>query len=282
MNQRIFGAPRRILQTYNTFTKMHCEKKLKKPSLCYQCFSSRLYGHVNKTNQTYANLFVRLLSTTPKRPIKRGPVTWVSLAVFLLAGGGTVAYVRFLKQEKEKEREKERARSVGKAAIGGPFELIDTNGKVVSNEDLKGKWLLIYFGFCHCPDICPDQLEKMATVIEKIESMKNLPTLQPVFITVDPIRDTKENIKEYLKDFHPRMIGLTGSEEQVKKVCKTFRVYYSAGPRDDDDDYIVDHTIIMYLLNADGDFIDYYGQNRTIQEIVGSISTKMVMAKKKT
>jgi len=212
---------------------------------------------------------------------KRSPVTWASLAVFLVTGGVIVFYVKNLKELKEIEREKERTKSIGKAAIGGPFELIDTNGKTVTNKDFTGKWILLYFGFCHCPDICPDQLEKISSIIERLEKIKSLPEIQPLFVTVDPHRDTVEHIKDYIKDFHPRMIGLTGSDEQIKNVCKAYRVYYSSGPKDEDNDYIVDHTVILYLLNADGEFTDYFGQNRTIEEITGAISTKMALSRKK-
>lgn len=90
----------------------------------------------------------------------------ISISIFLAKT--LIYYYCFFFSVSFPEREKERKRSVGKAAIGGPFELVDTDGKLISNEDLKGKWLLIYFGFCHCPDICPDQLEKMTTIIEKI------------------------------------------------------------------------------------------------------------------
>lgn len=217
-----------------------------------------------------------------KKPSNRGPIGWASLAVFMLTGGGIVAYVRYEKEEKRKAKEKEMKKSVGMAAIGGPFELVDTNGKTVTDQDFVGKWVLLYFGFCHCPDICPDQLEKLSSVVEKIDAIPNLPKLQPIFITVDPHRDTVAAVKDYIQDFHPRMVGLTGTEEQVKKVCKAYRVYYSAGPKDEDEDYIVDHTIITYLIGPDGKFIEYFGQNREINEIVGSISTRMALSKKKS
>jgi len=258
---------------FTTPKKVHLKPKLISEFRCCSTNGLKQYSSA-----------VRYMSTAlPKKPSGRGPVTWASLAFFLLTGGGIVAYVRYIKNEKEKAKERERVKSTGMAAIGGPFELVNTEGKTVTNDEFLGKWVLIYFGFCHCPDICPDQLDKITCIVNKIENIKNVGDIQPIYITVDPHRDTKELIKEYLKDFHPRMVGLTGSDEQIKKVCKTFRVYYSLGPKDEDNDYIVDHTVIMYLVNPKGEFTEYYGQNRTIDEIVGSISTKMALsAKKKT
>eukprot|EP00795_Rhopilema_esculentum_P007151 gene7151-12807_t len=167
------------------------------------------------------------------------------------------------------------------ASLGGPFELVDQDGKPKTDKDFLGQWLLIYFGFCHCPDICPDQLDKMTTVIETLDKTKGLPTIQPLYITVDPNRDDPESVKEYLKDFHPRLIGLTGSEAQVKAVTKAYRVYYSAGPMDEDKDYIVDHTIITYLVDPEGKFVEYFGQNKTIEEITSTIGTRMITHKYK-
>lgn len=216
-----------------------------------------------------------------KRSSKRGPVTWASLALCALAGGGLLLYVRHLKEEKERMKEKQQKRSMGKVALGGPFSLIDHNGQAVTDKDFHGKWILLYFGFTHCPDICPDELEKMGKAIDLVDESKDAlgAELQPLFITVDPSRDDVKAVKQYVQEFHPRLLGLTGSPEQVQQVCKAYRVYFSAGPADEDNDYIVDHTIIQYLVDPSGNFAEYFGQNKTAEDIAAGIVKHMMSNK---
>ncbi|XP_040572788.1 protein SCO2 homolog, mitochondrial [Lepeophtheirus salmonis] len=217
----------------------------------------------------------------PKTPGQgKGPVSWKTLrssGIILVALGGM--YI-ILKNKKDKEIAKARQRSVGKAAIGGDFELIDHTGKTVTNKDFKGHWIMLYFGFTHCPDICPDEMEKMALVKDKLVTKSQSDgaidgQIVPLFITVDPARDGVKEVSEYIKEFHPAMIGLTGTMDAVTTAAKTFRVYFSAGPAEYENDYIVDHTIIIYLINPDGEFVDYYGQSKTAEQITQSITKHM-------
>ncbi|XP_006011481.1 protein SCO1 homolog, mitochondrial isoform X2 [Latimeria chalumnae] len=210
-----------------------------------------------------------------KGPTKAGPVTWKSLAITFSIGGALLAGMKFLKKEKEEQLDKKRTRSLGQPALGGPFSLIDHTGQPKTDKDFLGQWVLIYFGFTHCPDICPEELEKMIDVVKEIDKIPTLPNLTPLFITIDPERDNIKAIETYIKEFSPKLIGMTGSMEQIEQVARAFRVYYSQGPKDEDNDYIVDHTIIMYLIGPDGEFLEYYGQNKKVTEISSSIASYM-------
>lgn len=210
--------------------------------------------------------------STQKKNETKAFMSWKSVLIGLTAGGSIIVFMMFVKNEKMEKLKQERTRQLGEAKIGGMFDLIDHNGVPRTAKDFRGKWVLLYFGFTHCPDICPDELEKMAKVIDELEKKHPEVALQPLFITVDPERDTKEAVKSYLEEFHPKILGLTGTTEQVAQATKAYRVYFSAGPRDKEEDYIVDHTVIMYLINPDGDFIDYYGQTRTAKQIATAIN----------
>ena len=138
--------------------------------------------------------------------------------------------------------------------VGGPFALEDTNGKQITDRDFRGKYMLVYFGYTYCPDVCPTTLNEVADALDHLGAKAN--RLQPVFITVDPKRDTPAVMKQYVAAFTPRLIGLTGSDEQIAKVAKEYRVYYAehrTGPGPND--YTMDHSSVLYLMGPDGSFI---------------------------
>lgn len=205
------------------------------------------------------------------------PVTWKSVAI----GGSIVAimlgYLHLLKRERDRKKQIQNNLTLGAADIRCSFDLIDTEGKRRTHEEFLGRWLLVYFGFTHCPDVCPEELEKLSEVIERL--FKSNVDIVPLFITVDPHRDKPELIKKYLAEFSDKFIGLSGDDEQTGKTAKSFRVYYSPGPKDADDDYIVDHTIISYLIGPKGQLIEYFGQTKSVDEIEALIRVHMKLYK---
>lgn len=203
----------------------------------------------------------------------KGPIGWRNLGLSGIIIGILYGFYYYARSIKEEEIRKDRKKMIGKAKIGGTFELVDHHGKTRKSEEFLGQWILLYFGFTHCPDICPEELEKIAEIVDTLAKEKRV--LQPLFISVDPKRDGVKEVAEYVKEFHPKLIGLTGTEEQVKEACRAYRVYFSAGPADDDDDYIVDHTIIVYVVNPDGEFVDYYGQTKDAAMIARSLRLHM-------
>ncbi|NXH13543.1 SCO2 protein, partial [Bucco capensis] len=198
--------------------------------------------------------------------------------VVVVAAAGTVAGGTWLYLRQEKERRQRARRRAELRALGlaqGDFELLDQAGRTRRKRDFLGQWVLLYFGFTHCPDICPEELEKLGKAVELLESDPSLPPVQPLFITVDPERDDVAAMERYLQGFHPRLLGLSGSPEAVQAVARSYRVYASAGPKDSDGDYLVDHSIIIYLLGPDGLFMDYYGRSKSHQQIAQSVRRHM-------
>lgn len=208
-----------------------------------------------------------------KKMDKTAPIGWRNLAISGVVVGIVYAFYLYARSLKEEAILKERKKMIGKAKIGGGFELVDHTGKTRKSEEFLGQWILVYFGFTHCPDICPEELEKVAEIVDTLAKENRV--LQPLFISVDPKRDGVKEVAEYVQEFHPNLIGLTGTEDQVREACRSYRVYFSAGPADDDDDYIVDHTIIVYLVNPDGEFVDYYGQTKDANMICKSLRFHM-------
>ncbi|KAL3093135.1 hypothetical protein niasHT_022585 [Heterodera trifolii] len=202
-------------------------------------------------------------------------ISWKSVTIVVVIFAPLLVILFVIKKMKEEEREKNRKKVIGKARLGGEWELVNVDGKAESSRDFLGKWVLIYFGFTNCPDVCPDEIEKMIDVVDILHREEATIPIVPLFISVDPERDTAERIRVYCAEFSPKLRGFTGSKEQIAKVAKAFRVYHSEGPRTKrTDDYIVDHTVIMYLIDPEGNFHDYYGQNRRAREISNVIKLK--------
>lgn len=137
------------------------------------------------------------------------------------------------------------------SAIGGPFRLTDQNGKTVTDADLKGKWLLIYFGYTHCPDACPTALNDIAIALDQLGTKRD--AVRPVFITVDPERDTPAALKEYVTAFDAPILALTGTPEEVAQAAKAYRVYYAKHP-EPGGNYSMDHSSVIYVMDPQGRF----------------------------
>ncbi len=145
------------------------------------------------------------------------------------------------------------------ATVGGPFALTDTTGKRVTDKDFLGHYLLIYFGFTSCPDVCPTELAVMAAALDSLGAEGE--KVQPILITVDPERDTVGALADYVAAFHPRLVGLTGTVEDVQAVAKAYRVYFAKTEPDAIGDYSVDHSSVVYLMDPDGDYLTVFGRD---------------------
>ena len=151
------------------------------------------------------------------------------------------------------------------SAIGGPFQLIDQNGKPFSDADLKGKWHLIFFGYTHCPDACPTALNEMSLALDRLGMKRD--EVGVVFITVDPERDTPDALKSYVQSFDAPIVALTGSPEAVAQAAKAYRVFYAKHPRPDGD-YDMDHSAVIYVMNPEGRFTATFTPDSSADAIV--------------
>lgn len=147
--------------------------------------------------------------------------------------------------------------SSGTASVGGPFTLVDQQGRTVTDESFRGRWMLVFFGFTHCPDVCPTALNDMSAVLAELGPAAD--KVQPIFVTVDPERDTVEAMSQYVANFDPRIVALTGTPEQISQAAKAYRVYYKKVPQGDD--YTMDHTGILYLMDPQGRFMTHFTPN---------------------
>lgn len=160
----------------------------------------------------------------------------------------------------------------GEALVGGPFTLTDQDGKRVTDQDFRGKYMLIFFGFTFCPDVCPSELQVMSAALDQLGPQGD--KIQPVFITIDPERDTPEAMKVYISNFHPRMVGLTGSADDIAKVAKTYRVYYAKAKQAEGaapGDYLMDHSTILYLMGPDGKFVKHFTYGTDVKTLADGL-----------
>ena len=245
--------------------------------------SKRLFYNTRKVVRNFSEQPNPTNSKKPSNQV-RGPVTYASLGLTGLIACSILIYYNI---EKEKKTEKVVSEVVnyGKPALGGPYVLVNQDGVTKTDASYHGKYILLYFGFTYCPDICPSELVKIGKVMTQID--KIVPDMViPVFISVDPARDTIGQLKHYSQDFHPKIEYLTGTYEQILQATKAYRVYFSKANEtiDDnsiDEDYLVDHSIVIYLVSPDGEFLDFFTQKTQVDDIVTKITNNMKIRKLK-
>jgi cytochrome oxidase Cu insertion factor (SCO1/SenC/PrrC family) len=157
----------------------------------------------------------------------------------------------------------------GVALIGGDFTLVNQDGATVSNKDFHGRVMMVFFGFTHCPDVCPVGAATFAKVLELIGD--KAPAVAPIFISVDPARDTPEVLKEYFSNIDSRIIGLTGSDEQIKQVASTYKAYFSKSKIASETEYGVDHSGFIYIMDKDGVYVQHFPYDASAQNIADAV-----------
>ena len=172
-----------------------------------------------------------------------------------------------------------RSTTSGTALIGGPFLLVATDGKNVTDQTYRGKWLLIYFGYTFCPDACPTALNNISVALEKLGP--DAGKFQPLFVTVDPQRDTRDVMADYLKSFDSRIVGLTGNQAQIDNVVKQYRIYVEQQKSEaGEDNYLVSHSAYIYLMDPQGKFANVIEGIATGEEIAAWLRKQMTHSKR--
>lgn len=194
-------------------------------------------------------------------------VVW---ALALLAAGGWIAQDTLLKPATVASTEQRGFFSTDSAStIGGPFQLTDQNGRRRSDAEFRGKLMLIYFGFTYCPDVCPTALTVVTTALDQLGDAAD--AVVPILITIDPERDTPAVLKDYVAQFSPRYIGLTGTDREIAQVAKAYRVYYAKSPGSGGAPYLMDHTSLLYLVDQNGRFHTHFTHSSRAEDIAAAV-----------
>ncbi len=156
------------------------------------------------------------------------------------------------------------------AGVGGPFSLTGTDGQMVTDATYRGRWMLVYFGYAYCPDICPTELQTISTVLDQLGP--DAAKIAPLFITVDPQRDTPQALAQYVKLFDTRLIGLTGTPDQVAQAAQAYRVYAKKVTSKGLGGYLIDHTSFVYLMDPDGKLRTIFSPETSVMDMVSAIA----------
>lgn len=177
----------------------------------------------------------------------------VTIAVLGIAVAGSIVWLQMQGQRTAAVRNMQDSASgginAGQMQVGGAFEMVDHTGKAVTQADYTGRYKLIYFGYSYCPDVCPTELQRMIAALDQVGDAAA--QIVPIFVSVDPERDTPEQLAEYVPMFHPRLVGLTGSAEQVAAIADAWKVYYARAEDEESTNYLMDHSSYIYLMGPD-------------------------------
>ena len=197
-------------------------------------------------------------------------IRWLSygLIAFVLLSGGV-----FLVLRPQPGQSRAGAAVPGGVSVGGPFSLTDEHGAHVTDASYRGRWMLVYFGYTFCPDVCPTDLQHIATALDRLGPQAA--SVAPLFITIDPARDTPATLAAYTALFDPRIIGLTGTAAQIAAAAGAYRVYYAKVTPKGSATYAMDHSAFIYLMGPHGKFRALFPQDTTPQQLADAIHAQM-------
>jgi len=209
-------------------------------------------------------------------------IRWIAFAGIALLLAATAAFeyvpgarefISLRKDEVVSASGEDKVRVPAGVPIGGAFELTDEKHHTVTDADYRGRWMIVFFGYTNCPDECPLTLQKMATAMRDMGRLAD--RLAPLFITVDPARDTPERLASYLENFDTRIVGLTGSDKQIAAVAKAYRVYYEAGKTEESGADVVSHSTFLYLMDPTGKLNALFSQDVTTEKLTAALRTRL-------
>jgi cytochrome oxidase Cu insertion factor (SCO1/SenC/PrrC family) len=162
----------------------------------------------------------------------------------------------------------------GREPVGGPFDLIDHAGRRRTDADFRGKLVLLYFGYTHCPDVCPTELQALSLALDMLGPAGE--SVQPLFITVDPQRDTPAHLADYVTAFHPRLVALTGPVPAIRKVALAYKVYFARSSGTQNDGYAMDHTGFIYLVGKNGRYLGFVPPGSSPEQIADAVRERLL------
>ncbi len=195
------------------------------------------------------------------------------LLIATLAAAIGIAYLNYRVTTQPVDDPQSASQSDPPVTIGGPFTLIDHNGQIRHDADFRGHYMVIYFGYTYCPDICPFDLRKMTKALDQLNTKGE--EIIPIFISIDPERDTQERLADYVDALHPRLIALTGSPQQIAQAASQYRVYYARSDESapSGDGYLINHSALFYLMGPDGRYITHIPSGANEEQMITTLKS---------